>query len=189
MSGWLHVITGPMFSGKTDFLIRKVQRYDLMGLTSIVFRPAVDTRTEALVSRSGLNYGDILTVNDHEDIWKIVEDDRNLLDVVAVDEAQFFGAGLIQVLNTMANHGHAVYAAGLDRDFMKRPFGPMPGLLVTADEVTKLTAVCAVCRREATLTQRLIDGLPATPDDPLVVIGGMGDERYEARCRTHWEEG
>ena len=101
----------------------------------------------------------------------------------------FFGAGLISVLNGFANQGYLVYAAGLDRDFLTRPFGPMPGLLVCADEVTKLTAICAVCRGEASLTQRLFNGKPASADSSLVVIGGMNDEIYQARCRDHWEEG
>ncbi len=108
---------------------------------------------------------------------------------MAIEEGQFFDDGLIDVCERLADRDRMVIVDGLNRDFLGRPFGPMPELLAIAEEVVMLSAICMVCGEEASRTQRLVDGRPATADDPLVVIGGMGDERYEARCRTHHEIG
>ncbi len=89
------------------------------------------------------------------------------------------------VCEELADEGRSVLVSGLDRDFLGRPFGPMPTLLSLADQVTKLTAICTVCGDDATRTQRLVGGRPAAADDPLIVVGGMHDDRYEARCRSH----
>ena len=105
--------------------------------------------------------------------------------VVAIDEAQFFDDGLSEIAELLASEGRMIVLSGLDQDFLGRPFGPMPTLLALADEVTKLTAICTVCGAEATRTQRLVGGRPAGRDDPLIVVGGLDDERYEARCRAH----
>ncbi len=108
-------------------------------------------------------------------------------DIVAIEEGQFFDAGLPDVAERLAESGKQVLITGLDRDFRGIPFGSMPRLMALADQVTKLTAICVVCGEPATRTQRLIDGEPAPADSPLIVIGGMGDETYEARCRLHHE--
>ena len=106
---------------------------------------------------------------------------------MAIEEGQFFDEGLPEVVEVVADSGKQVLVTGLDRDFRGIPFGPMPRLMALADQVTKLTAICVVCGEQATRTQRLIDGHPAGADSPLIVIGGMGDETYEARCRLHHE--
>lgn len=185
MKGWVHVIAGPMFSGKTEALLRQVRRYDIARKNVMVFRPEVDTRTGLVVSRSGAAYPGTV-VNSATSVLHIAI--AGLLDVVAIDEAQFFGGDLPEVVNELASdHLKHVIVSGLDRDFAGRGFGPVPDLLTIADEVTKLTAICNRCGDEAPLTQRLIDGRAARYDDPLVVIGGIGDETYEARCRKHHE--
>jgi thymidine kinase len=110
-------------------------------------------------------------------------------DVVAIEEAQFFDQGLVEVCERLADREREVIVDGLNRDFLGRPFGPMPELLALADTIVMLSAICLKCGGEATRTQRLVDGRPASAADPLVVIGGLGDERYEARCRVHHEIG
>ena len=105
--------------------------------------------------------------------------------VVAIDEAQFFDDALPEIAELLAAEGRSVLISGLDQDFLGRPFNSMPTLLALADEVTKLTAICTVCGAEATRTQRMVGGRPAAEDDPLIVVGGMNDDRYEARCRAH----
>ena len=181
---WLHVICGPMFSGKTDELLRLTRRLAITGYDIGVYKPATDTRTEAVTSRSGAEYGAI-PVRRAQDII----DDGWLRDVVVIDEAQFFEDDLFAAVYLLLRQKKHIIVAGLDRDFRGGGFGAIPELLVEADEVTKLTAVCFKCKADASLTQRLINGKPAHRDDPLVVIGGMGDERYEARCRNCWQLG
>ena len=180
-SPWLHVICGPMFSGKTEELLRLTRRLAITGYDISVFKPSADTRTAAIESRSGATY-EGHAVSHAQSIIDLGTGS----DVVVIDEAQFFDDSLISAVNYLLNRGTHVIVAGLDRDFLGRAFGPMGELLVMADVVTKLTAVCFKCKGEASLTQRLIDGRPARRDDPIVVIGGMGDEKYEARCRTCW---
>lgn len=181
---WLHVICGPMFSGKTDELLRLTRRLAITGYDIVVFKPDLDTRTESVVSRSGATYEARAVAHAQGviDLWAGA-------DVVVIDEAQFFDHALVSAVNYLLNRGTRVIVSGLDRDFRGDGFGCMPELLVMADKVTKLTAVCFRCKGEASLTQRLIDGEPAHRDDPLVVIGGMGDEKYEARCRSCWRLG
>jgi thymidine kinase len=108
-------------------------------------------------------------------------------DIVAIEEGQFWDTGLAAIVEQLADAGKQVLVTGLDQDFRGDPFGPMPALMALADQVTKLTAICMVCGEPATRTQRLIDGRPASADSPLIMVGGMGDERYEARCRLHHE--
>lgn len=184
MSGSLHVIAGPMFSGKTEEMLRLVRRLAVTGRRIEVFRPILDTRTEIVKSRSGAN-GIATPVDSSLTLREIARANND--EVVAVDEAQFFDYQLAGALDALADEGVTVIVSGLDKDFLGRPFGPMPALLASADRITMLTAVCTVCGEDATRTQRLIDGKPASTNDPLVVIGGMGDDRYEARCRGHHE--
>jgi thymidine kinase len=176
--GWLHVITGPMFSGKTDEMMRHLRRIEVTGASITVVRPEIDTRTEGVIkSRSGAEYP-CITVDMSTDILDIDT------DVIAIDEAQFFDKVIAEVVPYLALKGHLVLVSGLDRDFLGRPFGPMPQLLAEADQVTKLTAVCVVCHEDGTMTQRFVNGFPAGRTDPLVVVGGIKDDRYEARCRS-----
>lgn len=183
--GWLHAITGPMFSGKTDFLIRELKMHEIKGKDFTIFRPTIDTRTEGLVSRSGLQYLDkTVSVPGIVDIANFYFQYKP--DIVAIDEAQFI-KGVGNIAGQMANYGSLVYVSGLDKDFRGATFGDMDQVLVQADQVTKLSAICFTCKKKAGRTQRLIDGKPATRHDPIILIGGMGDETYEARCREHWE--
>ncbi|MDQ3880268.1 MAG: thymidine kinase [Chloroflexota bacterium] len=181
-SGWIHVITGCMFCGKTDEMLRLLRRFSIAGRRVVLIKPRVDTRTDAssVVSRSGARF-DACTV----DVAAEIEALAHGADVVAVEEAQFLDDELPDVASSLAASGKQVLIAGLDLDYRGIPFGPMPRLLALADQVTKLTAICSVCGEQATRTQRLILGQPAAADSPLIVIGGMGDETYEARCRQH----
>ncbi len=183
-SGWVHVICGCMFCGKTDEMLRLLRRFSIAGRQVLLIKPRLDTRTDLVrvVSRSGAQH-EALTVDDSSEI----EAAAGEADIVAIEEGQFFDAGLPDVVERLADGGKQVVVTGLDRDFRGIPFGPMPRLMALADQVTKLTAICLVCGEPATRTQRLIDGVPAPADSPLIVIGGMGDETYEARCRLHHE--
>jgi thymidine kinase len=183
-SGWIHVISGCMFSGKTDELLRHLRRAEIAGRRIVLIRPAVDDRTPmgTVASRSGVAFA-ARSVADSSGIPVIVSAERASL--VAIDEAQFFDAGLPDICELLAAEGRSVLVSGLDQDFLGRPFNSMPVLLALADQVTKLTAICTVCGEDATRTQRMVGGRPAAKDDPLIVIGGIADDRYEARCRAH----
>lgn len=182
--GWIHLITGCMFSGKTDEMLRLIRRAEIAGRRVLLVRPAMDDRTAegAVESRSGVTY-QARSVADSSEIPPLVTGAR--ASVVAIDEAQFFDDGLPEIAELLAAEGRSVLISGLDQDFLGRPFNSMPTLLALADEVTKLTAICTVCGAEATRTQRMVGGRPAASDDPLIVVGGMNDDRYEARCRAH----
>jgi thymidine kinase len=183
-SGWVHVICGCMFCGKTDEMLRLLRRFSIAGRRVILVKPRLDTRTDevTVVSRSGAQH-QAVTVGKADEIEGQVRD----ADIVAIEEGQFFDDELPEVVERLADAGKQVVVTGLDRDFRGIPFGPMPRLMALADQVTKLTAICMVCGEPATRTQRLIDGVPAPADSPLIVIGGLGDETYEARCRLHHE--
>jgi len=183
-SGWIHVITGCMFSGKTDELLRHLRRAEIAGRRIVLIRPAVDDRTPigTVASRSGVAFA-ARSVQGSSGIPAIVSSERASL--VAIDEAQFFDDGLPEICELLAAEGRSVLVSGLDQDFLGRPFNSMPILLALADQVTKLTAICTVCGEDATRTQRMVAGRPAAKDDPLIVIGGIADDRYEARCRAH----
>jgi len=177
--GWIEVISGCMFAGKTEELIRRVHVLSYAKKQIQVFKPAIDDRysTTEIVSHSGER---ILchVVNQPQEILEIVTDKD---EVIAIDEAQFFDETLVEVCDYLADTGRRVMVAGLDTDFRGEPFGVMPQLLTKAEFVTKLTAVCAKCGAPATRTQRLIDGKPASFDDPVVLVGAK--ESYEPRCR------
>jgi thymidine kinase len=165
-------------------MLRLLRRFSIAGRQVVLIKPRLDTRTAEVrvVSRSGSEHHAV-AVDDSSEIPIIAGD----ADIVAIEEGQFFDPALPDVVERLADSGKQVVVTGLDRDFRGIPFGPMPRLMALADQVTKLTAICMVCGEPATRTQRLIDGAPAPADSPLIVIGGMGDERYEARCRLHHE--
>jgi thymidine kinase len=183
-SGWVHVICGCMFCGKTDEMLRLLRRFAIAGREVVLVKPRVDTRTaeETVVSRSGAQHRAV-AVETSADIEGVVGN----ADIVAIEEGQFWDMGLTEVVGRLATSGKQVLVTGLDQDYRGDPFGPMPALMALADQVTKLTAICMVCGEPATRTQRLIDGRPAPADSPLIMVGGMGDEKYEARCRLHHE--
>lgn len=182
-TGWLEVICGSMFSGKSEELIRRVRRAQFAKQMIMVFKPEIDNRysEKSVVSHNGSSVI-AQPVSKAETILAEVTDD---VDIVAIDEAQFFDEKIIQVAQTLADRGHRVILAGLDQDFRGEPFGPMPALMAAAELVTKLQAVCAVCGSPASRTQRLINGQPAAYDDPVILVGAS--ESYEPRCRHHHE--
>ena len=189
-AGSIHVITGCMFSGKTEELLRQLRRASVGGRSVLLVRPAVDTRSSSEIaeSRSGTSFA-CTTVTKADDIHAAVA--ASPCEVVAIDEAEMFDESLANIADRLAVDGYEVIVSGLDTDFAGRPFGAMPVLLALADSVAKLTAICTFpgCGQEATRTQRLVNNQPAAIDDPLIVIGGTEDrrepDRYEARCRTH----
>jgi thymidine kinase len=168
-----------MFSGKTEELIRQVQRARYARRSVQVFKPALDTRTDdvSIRSHSGLE-GTAQAVEGAIALRCAV---RTETHVVAIEEAQFFEAAITEVCTELADSGKAVIVAGLDMDFRGCPFGPMPALLACADQVVKLRAICARCGADAARSQRLIDNRPAPASAPTVLIGAQ--EHYEARCR------
>jgi len=181
--GSIEVICGSMFSGKTDELIRRLVRATIARQKVQVFKPAIDVRyaVEKVTSHAGSNY-DAIPVGKAADIREKLDGDTT---VVAIDEAQFFDAEVVQVAQELAARGLRVLVAGLDMDFRGEPFGPMPILISMAESVDKLHAICMVCGEEASRTQRLVNGNPAHYDDPVVIVGAS--ELYEARCREHHE--
>ena len=180
-AGTLEVITGSMFCGKTDELIRRLRRATIARQKVQVFKPALDNRysVEKVTSHAGSEY-DALPIRNAEEILEFLNGDTT---VVAIDEAQFFDENLVNVATGLANRGMRVIVAGLDTDFRSEPFGPMPVLMAKAERVDKLHAICMVCGEPASKTQRLVNNEPAHYDDPVVIVGAS--ELYEARCRKH----
>jgi len=179
--GSIEVITGSMFSGKTDELIRRLRRARIARQKIQVFKPQLDTRfsTGKVTSHAGTDF-DATPVKSAREILALLDEDTT---VVAIDEAQFFDDEIIPVAERLADSGLRLVVAGLDTDFRGEPFGPMPTLMAQAEIVDKLHAICMVCGAPATRTQRLINGKPARYFDPVVVVGAS--ELYEARCRAH----
>lgn len=174
--GRIEVVCGSMFSGKTEELIRRLKRAVFAKQTVRIFKPAIDTRysEEDVVS------------HDHTSIRSTpVESAAAILqhasevDVIGIDEAQFFDQGIIDVCNELANNGIRVICAGLDMDFKGKPFGPMPGLMAVADDVTKVHAVCVRCGSLAYVSHRIVDG------EKRVMLGETGE--YEPLCRKCYE--
>jgi thymidine kinase len=177
--GWVEVICGSMFSGKTEELIRRVRRAQIARQKVQVFKPGLDDRyaLEKVTSHNGMGL-DATIVTEAREILDRVEPDTA---VVAIDEVQFFDWTIAAVCNTLAENGKRVIVTGLDMDFRGEPFGPMPLIMAEAERVDKLSAICVVCGAPASRTQRLIDGQPASYDDPIIMVGAS--EVYEARCR------
>lgn len=177
--GWIEVICGSMFSGKTEELIRRVRRAQIARQKVQVFKPAIDTRyaNREVASHNGAQWK-AAPVKDITQLRALIEPDTT---VVALDEAQFFGNDVVALCEELAHQGRRVIVAGLDMDFRGEPFGPMPSLMARAEQVRKLQAICVVCGGPASRTQRIINGQPAAYDDPVILVGT--DEAYEARCR------
>ncbi len=182
-NGAVEVIVGSMFSGKTDELIRRLRRATIAKQKVQVFKPAIDNRfAETKVTSHAGNAFDAHPIRSSADVFEQLDTETT---VVAIDEAQFFDADIVKIIQRLADDGKRVIVAGLDTDFRGEPFGPIPTLMAQAERVDKLHAICMVCAEEASRTQRLLDGKPAHYDDPVVVIGAS--ELYEARCRKHHE--
>jgi len=178
--GWIEIICGSMFSGKTEELLRRIRRAEIARRKILVFKPQIDNRfgREQVASHVGKARTEATPVTSAREILDLIRPDT---EVVAIDEVQFFDWTIADVCGILANAGIRVIAAGLDQDFRGEPFGPMPLLMALAEQVDKLQAICVVCGAPASRTQRLIDGRPARYDDPIILVGGS--ESYEARCR------
>jgi thymidine kinase len=171
--GWIEVVVGSMFSGKSEELIRRLRRAQIARQKVQIFKPALDTRyaTDQIVSHSEMRIASE-PVSSARDVLARVDPDT---EVVGIDEGQFFDAELPMVCNALADAGKRVIVAGLDKDYLGRPFEPMPQLLAVAEYITKTLAICMVCGNPANCTQRLV----ASADRVLLGTQGM----YEARCR------
>ena len=180
-AGWIEVICGSMFAGKTEELCRRIRRIQYAKKDYVVFKPVIDNRysKEEVVSHNNTRVKSI-NVSTSDDIRRYLEG-KKLPYAIAIDEVQFFDSGVVGLCEDLANNGVRVICAGLDKDFRGEPFGVMPELLARAEEVTKLNAICQKCGAIATRTQRIIDGKPAYYEDPVIVVGAK--ECYEARCR------
>lgn len=177
--GWLEVICGCMFAGKTEELIRRINRIKYAKKSIIVFKPIIDDRYDRtqVVSHSNQRV-DSIPIKDSSEVLKYID---KLPYSVAFDEVQFFDEGLIEVIDRLANSGVRVIVAGLDQDFRGEPFGIMPALMAKSEYITKLQGICMVCGAPATRTQRIIDGHPADYDDQTILVSAS--EKYESRCR------
>lgn len=178
--GWIEVIAGSMFAGKTEELLRRVRRIHFAKKRVLVFKPVIDDRygKSEVVSHDNGRIESI-DITDAREIYKHCGEP--LPYAIAIDEVQFLGPEVVHVCEDLADKGVRVIVAGLDKSFRGEPFGIMPELLARAEFVTKLDAICQVCGAPATRTQRLINGEPAHYDDPIIKIGAK--EQYEARCR------
>ena len=177
--GWIEVICGCMFAGKTEELIRRINVLSYARKNILVFKPKIDDRysTTEIASHAGSKVPCIV-ISEAKEILNHVNYDT---DVVAIDEVQFFDEDVVDICEYLADSGLRVMVAGLDKDFRGEPFGVLPDLLTRAEFGTKLTAVCAKCGAPATRTQRIINGKPASFNDPIVLVGAK--EAYEPRCR------
>jgi thymidine kinase len=175
--GWIEVIVGPMFSGKTEELIRRLRRAEIGKQRVQIFKPVIDQRyaKNGIVSHSGLEIPSELVRDGSEVLDKVAP----RTEVVGIDEAQFLGENIVADCTRLADLGKRVIVTGLDTDFMGRPFEPMPRLLAVAEEITKLLAICMRCGNPAVHTQRLV------ASEELIVVGASG--LYEARCRRCFE--
>ena len=179
--GYVEVITGCMFAGKTEELIRRIKTLEFAKKDVEVFKPVIDNRysNDEVVSHAGSHTASV-NVKDSTEILSYLENHPEI-EVIAIDEVQFFDNDIILLINEFADQGKRVMVAGLDMDFRGDPFGVMPSLMTTAEFVTKLTAVCTQCGSPATRTQRLVNGKPAKYSDQTILVGAS--ESYEARCR------
>lgn len=177
--GWVEVICGPMFAGKSEELIRRIKRIEYAKKKIIVFKPLIDNRySEDEVVSHNKRRTKCYNLKHSSEVEKYITSD---LYAVAFDEVQFMDEGILKVIDDLANRGLRVICAGLDNDFRGEPFSIMPQLLCMAEYVTKLTAICTVCGANATRTQRVVNGEPAYYEDPIIIIGAS--ESYEPRCR------
>jgi len=178
--GWIEVVTGVMFSGKSEELMRRVRRAIIARRTVQVFKSHLDDRYSGIrhVSSHDGEKIEAFPVSTSRDVAELIKPDTQ---VVAVDEVQFMDVGIVAVANSLADSGTRVILAGTDMDFRGKPFGPLGELLAIAERIDKLHAICVVCGDLATRNQRLIDGVPASAEGPTIQVGGS--ESYEARCR------
>ncbi len=180
-NGSIEMIVGPMYAGKSEELIRRVNRAKIASLKTLSFKPAIDNRysNDNITSHNGKQL-ECIPVNNASEILQYIEDEN--FDVLAIDEVQFLGEEVVDICQRVADMGKRVICSGLDMDFRGEPFQVVPNLMAVAEYVTKLTAVCVKCKMPATRTQRIVNGKPARYDDPIIMVGAK--ESYEARCRS-----
>lgn len=187
--GWIELITGCMFAGKTEEFIRRLKRYKYAHKNILIFKPTIDQRysVKNVVSHSGLVI-ESFSVESVEKMKEIFnkENSSTCVDIVGIDEVQFFNTEIVEYITNLANLGVVVIANGLDKDFRGEPFRNVDRLLVEAEYVEKLTAICHNCGNVANNTQRLIDGKPAKKDGPLILVDSY--DSYEARCRNCYQK-
>lgn len=180
--GWIEVIAGVMFSGKSEELIRRVRRAMIAKKRVQVFKSHLDDRYAGGVYAVGSHDGRTIDAFPVDSSHQVALRLDPLAQVVAIDEVQFLDAGIVALASDLALRGRRVILAGTDTDFRGEPFGPMPQLMCVAEVVDKLHAICVLCGSPASRNQRLINGRPAAYDSPVVMVGGA--EAYEARCRA-----
>lgn len=179
--GWMEVIAGSMFSGKTEELLRRVRRATIARKRVQVFKSHLDDRYAGLwaVSSHDRRTFEATPVDSSSQILLRLDP---MAQVIAIDEVQFLDAGIVNVVSGLADRGRRVIMAGIDTDFRGEPFGPMPQLMAMAEVVDKLHAICVLCGSPASRTQRLLEGKPAAYDSPIIMVGAA--DSYEARCRA-----
>ena len=180
--GWLEVITGSMFSGKSSELINRLRMAKYAKQSVVAFKHSSDIRydKEKLASHDQI-FIEAVPVSSIKEMEKLFFEKYSDVQVVGIDEIQFFPEGAVKFCEKLADLGKRVIVAGLDKDFKGEPFGDMGEFMARAEYVDKLQAICAVCGNPATVSQRLIDNIPARADDPIVLVGAT--ESYEPRCR------
>ena len=179
--GYIEVVCGPMFAGKTEELIRRIKRLEYAKIPYVVFKPKIDDRYgDNVIKSHNKNEKAAINIENAKEIYPYLEKEK--VEVIIVDEAQFFDDALPEVVDDLADKGYRVIVGGLDRNFRGEPFGPMPYILALAEVVTKLTAICQQSGKPATRTQRIINGKPAHFNDPIVLIDA--EESYEPRSRN-----
>jgi thymidine kinase len=184
--GRLEIICGSMFSGKTEELLRRLKRAEYAKQNVLTIKHCIDKRYNknpaCIVSHQGAERLAFTIEENAVGVEKILELANRNIDVVGIDELHFFTPAIVTIISTLVDHGKRVIGAGLELDFRGEPFSFVPALLALADEVTKLKAICVSCGQEAHFTQRIINGVPAKYDDPIILVGAS--ECYEARCRN-----
>ena len=172
-SGWIEVICGNMFSGKTEELIRRIRRAQIAKMSTAIFKPKIDSRySENHIVSHNNNKLESYMVDSPENILELTDTYK----IIGIDELQFFNDSIVEVCKILASQNKRVIVAGLDTDYLGRPFGPMPKIMCEADYLDKLRAICVLCGNPASYTQRI------TSDSNQVVIGEL--DKYEARCRN-----
>ena len=182
--GRLEVVCGSMFSGKTEELMRRLKRAEYAKQNILTIKHQIDDRRAqtSITSHDGQERIAFIINNKRESIDKILELANNNINIIGIDEIQFFPPEIIEVICKLIDKGKRVIAAGLDLDFKGEPFGIMPTVLSIADEITKLKAICVICGKDAHHTQRIVNDKPAKYDDPIIMVGAS--ECYQARCRN-----
>ncbi len=180
-TGSIEMIVGPMYAGKSEELIRRITRAQIAGLKVIALKPKLDDRYSLnhIISHNG-KQKDCIVVSSVEEIEELIATED--FDVLAIDEVQFLEDRVISVCQRVADMRKRVICSGLDMDFKAEPFANVAHLVAIAENVTKLTAICMICKKPASRTQRLVNGEPARYTDPIILVGAK--ESYEARCRS-----